>query len=145
MIHTDNYQHALTIAHCIKRYQDSLTQLHAVGKHIQDMQNTERTYVKQLSDSPEETLSNASQFYKQIEIDVDYDIAVRLKNFLHTELVTIQTRIIELNLQNEQLEPIVNAFFKAIKEPERYNYDVAKVVQDDLHQALLDSRTKSVV
>lgn len=144
MHQTDTYRHALMIAHCIKRYQETLTQLHAAQSKITDMQNNELHYVKQLSQTPESTINDVQQFHKQLELDIDYDISKRLEEFLHIELLSIQTKIVDLNLQNEHLDPIVKQFFTVIKEPETYGYDVAKVVQDELHQALTAIRNQTL-
>lgn len=136
MPYIENYRHALQIAHYLKRYQGILDQLEKTHMDITAMQNAELKYVNQLSDDPEKTLSNIEYFHKHLELDVDYGLIKRLENNLVQDLLYIQTEIISLNIQNDQLDDLMQRLYGEWKIAPYYLDVNLKPIMDELYEEL---------
>ena len=136
MPHIENYRHALQIAHYLKRYQEIVSQLQKAHMDITAMQNAELKYVKKLSDDPDKTLSNIEYFDKHLELEVDYGLIKRLESNFVQDLLFIQTEIISLNIQNDQLDDLMQRLYGEWKIAPSYIDVNLKPIMDELYEEL---------
>ena len=142
MTHIENYRHALQIAHYLKRYQETLNQLQKAHMDITAMQNAELKYVNELSDNPDKTLSNVEYFHKHLELEVDYGLIKRLENHLVQDLLFIQTEIISLNIQNDQLDDLMQRLYGEWTIAPSYIDINLKPIMDELYEELHNIKRK---